>query len=137
VYILLQVSPGGKERQFEAGIRCPRRKVVAFIALQPLDRLYLSTVTLADVGSGIELLCLTQASVRISPTGWRIKSDPCFEQRVLPVSEDILFKWRLLVEDGRKAAIHFRNPTFLSSRPLSIMVSLSSRPTPPSMRRRV
>jgi len=26
-----------------------------------------------------------------------------FEQRVLPVTEEIMFKWRLLVEDGRKA----------------------------------
>jgi toxin FitB len=33
-----------------------------------------------------------------------------FEQRVLPVSEDILFKWRLLVEDGRKAGHTFSQP---------------------------
>ena len=26
-----------------------------------------------------------------------------FESRVLPVSEDVMFKWRLLVETGRKA----------------------------------
>jgi hypothetical protein len=26
-----------------------------------------------------------------------------FEQRALPITEDIMFKWRLLVEDGRKA----------------------------------
>jgi hypothetical protein len=32
------------------------------------------------------------------------KARPMFEERVLPVSEDIMFKWRLLVEDGRKAA---------------------------------
>ena len=27
---------------------------------------------------------------------------PMFEGRVLPITEDIMFKWRLLVEDGRK-----------------------------------
>lgn len=25
-----------------------------------------------------------------------------FEQRVLPVTEDVMFKWRVLVEEGRK-----------------------------------
>jgi hypothetical protein len=28
---------------------------------------------------------------------------PMFEQRVLAISEDVMFKWRLLVEEGRKA----------------------------------
>jgi len=30
-----------------------------------------------------------------------------FEQRILSVSEDVLFKWRLLVEEGRKLAISY------------------------------
>ena len=35
-----------------------------------------------------------------------------FEQRVLAASEDVLFKQRLLVEDGRKVGhTCFRNPT--------------------------
>jgi predicted nucleic acid-binding protein len=33
-----------------------------------------------------------------------------FEQRVLPVSEDILFKWRLLVEEGRKGGHTYSQP---------------------------
>jgi predicted nucleic acid-binding protein len=32
----------------------PKRKVVAFITAQPLDRLYVSTVTLAEIRFGIE-----------------------------------------------------------------------------------
>jgi predicted nucleic acid-binding protein len=35
------------------------------------------------------------------------KVRPMFEQRVLPVMKDILFKWRLLVEDGRQAGYTF------------------------------
>jgi len=31
------------------------------------------------------------------------KVRPMFEERVLPVTEDVMFKWRLLVEEGRKA----------------------------------
>jgi toxin FitB len=30
-----------------------------------------------------------------------------FEQRVLPVSEDVMFKWRLMIEDGRKSGHTF------------------------------
>ena len=33
-----------------------------------------------------------------------------FEQRALPVSEDVMFTWRLLVEDGRKAGHTYSQP---------------------------
>jgi predicted nucleic acid-binding protein len=33
-----------------------------------------------------------------------------FDQRVLPITEDIMFKWRLLVEDDRKAGRTFSQP---------------------------
>ena len=32
---------------------------------------------------------------------------PTFEERVLPVTDDVMFKWRLLVEEGRKAGRTF------------------------------
>ena len=79
----------------------PDRKVLAFVAAQPLDCLYVSSVTLAEIRFGIELQ--PDASLRSDLIDWLThKVRPMFEQRVLPVSEDIIFKWRLLVEDGRK-----------------------------------
>ena len=36
-----------------------------------------------------------------------------FEQRVLGVSEDVMFKWRLLVEVGRKARHTFSWPDLI------------------------
>ena len=36
-----------------------------------------------------------------------------FEQRVLPISEDVMFKWRLLVEDGRKVGHTFSQPDLI------------------------
>ena len=39
------------------------------------------------------------------------KVRPMFEERVLPVSEDVMFKRRLLVEEGRKAGHTFSQPT--------------------------
>jgi predicted nucleic acid-binding protein len=33
-----------------------------------------------------------------------------FQGRILPVSEDVMFKWRLLVEEGRKIGHTFSQP---------------------------
>ncbi len=87
----------------------PNRKVLAFIATKPLDSLYISTVTLAEIRFGIELQ--PDASLRAALTNWMThRVRPMFEQRILPVSEDIIFKWRLLVEEGRKAGHTFSQP---------------------------
>lgn len=87
----------------------PNRKVLSFVAAQPLDCLYVSTVTLAEIRFGIELQ--SDASLRVDLINWLThKVRPMFEQRVLPVSEDVIFNWRLLVEDGRKAGHTFSQP---------------------------
>lgn len=92
--------------------RKPEPKVVAFIAAQPLDGLYLSAVTLAEVRFGIELV--GDAGKRAALNDWLThKVRPMFEQRVLPVTEDIMFKWRLLVEDGRKVGHTFSQPDLI------------------------
>jgi toxin FitB len=87
----------------------PEPKVVAFIAAQPLEGLFVSSVTLAEIRFGIELV--TGAGKRAKLNDWLThKVRPMFDQRVLPVTEDIMFKWRLLVEDGRKAGHTFSQP---------------------------
>jgi predicted nucleic acid-binding protein len=87
----------------------PERKVVAFIAAQALDRLYVSAVTLAEIRFGIELL--PEVGLRTDLAEWLShKVRPMFEQRVLPVSEDVIFKWRVLVEEGRKAGHTYSQP---------------------------
>jgi hypothetical protein len=90
----------------------PEPKVLAFVANQPLDRLYVSSVTLAEIRFGIELV--TDAHCRADLNDWLIhKVRPMFEQRVLPVSEDVMFKWRLLVEEGRKARHTYTQPDLI------------------------
>ena len=89
--------------------RRPHRKVVAFVAGQPLDLLYISAVTLAEIRFGIELVI--DANRRAELTAWLThKVRPLFAQRVLDVSEDVFFKWRLLVEEGRKSGHTFSQP---------------------------
>ena len=90
----------------------PEPKVLAFIAGQPLDRLYISAVTLAEIRFGIELVA--DAGRRAELNDWLAhKVRPMFEERVLAVSEDIMFKWRLLVEEGRKAGHTFSQPDLI------------------------
>jgi predicted nucleic acid-binding protein len=90
----------------------PERKVLAFVAAQPLDRLFISSVTLAEIRFGIELL--PDANVRGELNDWlALKIRPMFEQRVLQVTEDIMFKWRLLVEEGRKAGHTYSQPDLI------------------------
>jgi hypothetical protein len=90
----------------------PEPKVLAFIAAQKLEQLYVSTVTFAEIRFGIELVA--DASRRAELNDWLMhKVRPMFEDRVLPVSEDIMFKWRLLVEEGRKAGHTFSQPDLI------------------------
>ena len=87
----------------------PHRKVVTFVAEQPLDLLYVSSVTLAEIRFGIELVA--DANRRAELHAWLThKVRPLFSQRVLDVSEDVLFKWRLLVEEGRKRGHTYSQP---------------------------
>jgi predicted nucleic acid-binding protein len=90
----------------------PEPKVLAFIEAQPLELLYLSAVTLAEIRFGIELL--PDAGRRSELNVWLThKVRPMFDQRVLPITEDIMFKWRLLVEEGRKAGHTFSQPDLI------------------------
>ena len=90
----------------------PEAKVLAFIAAQPLDRLYVSAVTLAEIRFGIELV--DDPSRRAELADWANHHvRPMFAGRVLPVSEDVMLKWRLLVEAGRKTGHTFSQPDLI------------------------
>ena len=76
----------------------PEPKVIAFYNAQPLSALY---VSIAEIRFGIELQ--PDLTRRAELNDWLTRTlRPAFAGRVLPVTEDILLKWRLLLEDGRK-----------------------------------
>lgn len=90
----------------------PEPKVVSFVAAQSLDLLYVSSITLAEIRFGIELVA--DATKRGELNDWlALKVRPMFDQRVLPVSEDVIFKWRLLLEDGRKDGHTYSQPDLM------------------------
>jgi predicted nucleic acid-binding protein len=91
----------------------PDPNVLAFVAGHPLDQLYISAVTLAELRFGIELLS-EGSSRRDELNLWLAhKIRPMFEQRVLQVTEDIMFRWRSMVEEGRKTGHTFSQPDLI------------------------
>ncbi|MHB8254960.1 MAG: PIN domain-containing protein [Acidiferrobacter sp.] len=90
----------------------PETRVVAFVAAQPLEQLFVSTVTLAEIRYGIEMV---EDPIRRSELNdWLShKVRPMFTQRVLDISEDVMFTWRLFVEAGRIAGHTFSQPDLI------------------------
>jgi len=90
----------------------PEPKVVTFVAAQKLDLLFVSEVTFAEIRFGIEQV--TDAVKRAELNDWLAhKLRPMFAQRTLPITEDIMLKWRLVVEEGRKAGHTFSQPDLI------------------------
>jgi predicted nucleic acid-binding protein len=83
--------------------------VIAFYAREPLQDLYISILSIAEIRFGIELQ--EDAGRRAALNDWlALTLRPSFEGRILPVTEDILVKWRLLMEDGRKTGYTYSHP---------------------------
>ena len=87
----------------------PEPKMIAFVAHKALASLFISVVTLAEIRFGIEIL--VDATRRSELEIWlanRVR--PMFAGRVLPISEDVLLKWRLLVAEGSKIRHTYTQP---------------------------
>jgi toxin FitB len=90
----------------------PEPKVTQFVASQPLERLYVSDVTFAEIRFGIERV--EDAVRRSALHDWLNHTlRPMFAQRALPITEDVMLRWRLLVEVGRKSGHTFSQPDLI------------------------
>lgn len=90
----------------------PEPSVLDFIANKPLDSLFVSTVTFAEIRFGIEIV--PDPLKRAELSDWLAQTlRPMFDKRVLPISEDVMLKWRLLVEEGRKRNHTFSQPDLI------------------------
>jgi toxin FitB len=87
----------------------PSARVQSYIIDQRLEDLFVSAVTFAEIRFGIEMIA--DPIRRAELNDWLLhRVRPMFDQRVLSVSEDVMFKWRLLVEEGRKVGHTFSQP---------------------------
>lgn len=90
----------------------PEPKVARFVAGLPLDSLYVSVVTFAEIRFGIELL--KDEGRRVELHEWLSNNlRPMFSDRALHITEDIMLRWRLLVEEGRKSGHTFSQPDLI------------------------
>lgn len=90
----------------------PNPNIVAFLAGQPLELLFISIVTFAEIRFGIELV--KDVSRRMELSDWlEQKLRPMFEGRSLGIDEEVMLKWRLLVENGRKSGHTFSQPDLI------------------------
>jgi len=90
----------------------PSPEVTSFVVGCPLDQLYVSTVTLAEIRFGIERAPHLPRRAEIEQ--WLANTiRPMFAGRMLAITEEIMLRWRLLVEDGRKAGRTFPQPDLI------------------------
>jgi predicted nucleic acid-binding protein len=90
----------------------PSQKVVAFINGQSGDALFVSDMNFAEVRFGIEKMA--DPSRRTDVAQWLDRTlRPLFEGRVLPVTENVLLRWRLMMEGGRKTGRTFSESDLL------------------------
>lgn len=87
----------------------PDPNVVAFVARQPEDRLFLSEITFAEIRFGIEQLADPERRAALN-TWLNTTLRPLFARRTLPVTEDVILRWRLMVEAGRRRGHSFGQP---------------------------
>ena len=79
----------------------PDAGVVSFIQCQPQDVLFVSEVTFAEIRFGIEQLADPERRANLS--AWLDRTlRPLFAGRVLGLTEDVVLRWRLLFEAGRR-----------------------------------
>ncbi len=87
----------------------PEPRVLAFIAGAALDDLYLSDVTIAGIRFGIERV--SDPLKRAAIASWLDHTlRPMFRGRILPITEDVILRWRLMVEAGRQRKHTYAQP---------------------------
>jgi hypothetical protein len=69
-------------------------------------------VTFAEIRFGIDLQPDTQRRAELNDWLTR-KVRPMFHGRVLEITEDVMLRWRVLVEEGRKSGYTFSQPDLI------------------------
>lgn len=90
----------------------PSQRVRAFVNGQSGDVLFASDVAFAEVRFGIEQIA--DPGRRADLARWLDHTlRPLFAGRVLPVTEDVLLRWRLMLDRGRTKGHTFSDPDLL------------------------
>ena len=107
----------------------PNSKVTHFLACCPGDQLYISIVAIAEFQHG--------ANTVPDPIRQKVLTDwltsvirPMFQDRILAITEPVMLRWLMLVEQGRKTNHTFSQPDlFLAATALEHNLTLVTRNT--------
>ncbi|MCY6410699.1 type II toxin-antitoxin system VapC family toxin [Acinetobacter sp. VNH17] len=107
----------------------PHPQVLKFIAEQRNESLFVSVITFAEIRFGIERIADIQKQQALSI--WLDKElRPFFMNRVLALDEEIILKWRILLEQGRKQGYTYSQPDlFIATTALHHNLGLVTRNT--------
>ncbi len=90
----------------------PSRAVVDFMSALPPHLLAASVVNLAELRFGIAKMADPVRGTELMLwLDYEIR--PMFSDRVLPITEGIMFRWRLMLEEGRKSGRTLPQPDLL------------------------
>lgn len=79
------------------------------MASQPADDLYVSDIAFAEIRFGVEQM--DDANRRADFNLWLDRTmRPLFEGRVLPITEDVILRWKMLQVEGQKRGHTFGQP---------------------------
>ena len=107
----------------------PEQKVADFVSAQPARSLYISMVTISEIQFGIEV-SFDAAQQKVLKVWLESIMRPAFDGRIFPISEEIMLRWRMLVQAARKARHTFTQPDlFLAATALHHGLTLVTRDT--------
>ena len=90
----------------------PSARVLAFIRESPFESLFLSDVVVAEIRFGIETV--PDVTRRDYLASWlETVIRPMFAGRILSLTEDILLRWRLMLETSRKRGHKIAEPDLM------------------------
>ena len=90
----------------------PNRRVLAFIKSCPFDQLYISSVILAEIRFGADIA--PDPNRRAELEKWLAGTiRPMLIGQVLEITEDIMLRWRHLVEESRAAGRTYPQPDLI------------------------
>jgi predicted nucleic acid-binding protein len=96
----------------ELGKRRPNSAVKSFMQDKPLDELFVSCVSMAELRAGVEQSGDPVTTANIGT--WLAQViRPMFEGRVLDVTEETMMRWLALVHDGRRNNHTYSQPDLL------------------------
>ena len=86
--------------------------MIAFLDAQAEASLHISVITIAEILYGIDRQA--NPARRADLARW-LATDirPLFERRILALTEDVMLRWRLMIEDARQARYTPPEPDFL------------------------